>query len=132
MFNILRIPAAAPRVCGSTELMMAFVLGETKKPEPPPIKAMYAANTQYGDVGPMEVSPSKPREARRSRRVLKLPEPVAGILRDPHEGAAAGERGARRVEHVAPEGAETRRAAIGVHHHADDQFVAVNQPAMEG
>jgi len=40
LLSILRMPAAAPRLSGGTELMMALVFGETKRPDPPPIKAI--------------------------------------------------------------------------------------------
>ena len=60
LFNMLRIPDAEPRVWGSTELMIAFVFGETNKPEPPPIRAMKIANNQYGVNWVTVVKPNNP------------------------------------------------------------------------
>src|SRR6266566_823250 len=75
LLSIVRIPAAAPRVCGGTELMMALVLGETKKPEPPPISAINTASSQYGVEGPIVDSPSKPSE--------EIPSPIGVRKREP-------------------------------------------------
>src|SRR5579884_421859 len=62
LLSMLRMPAAAPRIWAPTELMMALVLGETKKPEPPPMRAMKIDNNQYGVDGPTVDNPNKPRE----------------------------------------------------------------------
>src|SRR6266566_2734824 len=49
LLSILRMPAASPRICGSTELMIALVLGETKKPEPPRANTIREQPAEGGD-----------------------------------------------------------------------------------
>jgi len=75
LFSMVRIPAADPRFCGSTELMIAFVFGETKNPEPPPIRAIYSASNQYGVDGVIVESPSNPND--------EIPNPTGARIRDP-------------------------------------------------
>ena len=40
------VPEAIPLFSGGTEDMMALVLGEAKRPEPPPMKIIYSAIRQ--------------------------------------------------------------------------------------
>src|SRR5205814_4316196 len=75
LFSMVRMPAADPRFCGSTELIIAFVLGETKKPEPPPIRAIKRAGNQYGVGGVIVASPSSPND--------EIPNPKEARIRDP-------------------------------------------------
>src|SRR5712692_11231422 len=62
LLSMARIPAAAPRVCGVTELIMALVLGETNRPEPPPMRIMNTDSIQYGVDGPIVERPSNANE----------------------------------------------------------------------
>jgi hypothetical protein len=54
------MPDALPRSLGLTALMIAFMFGDAKRPEPPPMSAMYTARTEYGVVLTTVASPSNP------------------------------------------------------------------------
>src|SRR4051812_46780396 len=58
--NKVRVPLAAPRFSGGTELIIARVLGELKIPDPAPAMIIHQAISQYGVFTPTVVIPSKP------------------------------------------------------------------------
>jgi hypothetical protein len=57
--SMVRTPAAIPRRSTATLDMTVFVLGELNRPDPPPIKAMNKASSQYGVPGLMVLNPSR-------------------------------------------------------------------------
>ena len=83
---------------------MALVLGETKKPDPPPINAMYPARTQYGVEGPIEVSPSNPSE--------EMPRPIGASSREPTRSESRPLKGPINIK-AAPKGVSRRPAVKG-------------------
>src|SRR6266567_3836745 len=104
MLSMARIPAAAPRVCGVTELMMALVLGETNRPEPPPMRTMNTASIQYGVDGPIVESPSNASE--------EIPRPRGARTREPTRSESRPLRGPTTIK-AAPKGISNNPAASG-------------------
>src|SRR5258708_7546027 len=104
LLSILRIPAAAPRVCGSTELIIAFVFGEAKKPDPPPISTIYTDNNQYGVVGDRVDSQNKP--------IAEIAKPIGANKREPTRSDKRPLNGPIIIN-AAPNGASNKPAVRG-------------------
>jgi hypothetical protein len=58
--SITLVPAVIPLFSGGTEDIMAFMLGEAKSPEPPPIRAINTARIQYAVVLTTVLKPANP------------------------------------------------------------------------
>src|SRR5579875_1417881 len=101
---MLRMPAAAPRIWAGTELMMALVLGETKKPEPPPMRAMKIDNNQYGVDGPTVDNPNRPK--------AETPRPSGVSTREPTRSDNLPLSGPTIIN-AAPNGVSIRPALSG-------------------